>query len=300
MHTLTKLATLFILFISCLNAVSNSPQASPLKVLFFSYVYNRPDFVALQKKTLDAFCKDPHELIVFNDAPTDTACAEIEGMCKKLDVRCVRVPQSLHWTPKPGQRHIDSIKFSFQKFGLDHKGIVVMLDADMFLIKPINVNEYMDGYDLIGGKQWREDRGKLVTYIAPGLAFFNMTTLPNKHQINFRGDRVEGILCDVGGHMYYYLQNNPSLKYRLFVAPSLERLSKNADQLKSEGFDNLAIELILNTDVKYGFEFHGDNHFLHYYAGGSNWPDYSAKFLAEKDLALYAFVEKSLKFHMRS
>ena len=247
--------------------------------LIFTYVYNRPDFIELHVKTFAAFFKDPYEYIVFNDAPSEQMSNEIEQTCANLKVRCFRVPTHARNRQTPSCRHMDGIKYSLEALGFDHKGIVMMVDADMFLVKPFS------------------DKGKIV-YTSPCLVFMNMVNLPNKRSIDFDGDHVEGIACDVGGHTYYYFKNNPSVKHNLYVAVSRDYLVTLTKPLDEYGlFDPLSIDFIMNNKREFAFQYHGDGNFLHFYAGGSNWPKYSASFMQEKTNAVNDYIDRQIAYY---
>jgi len=295
--------TLYRLYLGCIVLLAAWSASAAEKILIFTHTYNRPDFIELHKKTFDEFLEEEYEYVVFNDAPNDAMKNEIENTCRRLGVRCVRVPQELHQRPgrnTPGHRHMDGIQFSLDTLVYDYDGIALFIDSDMFLIKPFSVVKYLAGYDLIGGEQWRIGPNIRVTYIAPTLVFMNMRTLPNKRTISFEDGSIEGQACDVGGHTYYYLKNNPTLRYRLFIASSEGRLPRNANELRALGYDDNTIQFIMSLPLSYhGFEFHGDHNFMHYYAGGSNWPGYSAKFLQEKNALLYNFIDRSIAYYRK-
>lgn len=268
------------------------------KVLIMTYVYNRPDFIELHDKTFKAFLKDDYEYVVFNDAPDYGMQRNIEQTCEKLGIRCFRTPPEMHaGRPFPGQRHIDGIHYSLNQIGFDHDGLVMIIDADMFLIKPFSAIEFSKDYDLMGQEQSRENGTHKVTYMSPLVVFMNMKTLPNKKTISFEGGPVEGLLCDVGGYIYYYLKNNPSVKFKLFPGESTDRLPKNREMLEKLGYDKNAIDFTLSLKRNYGFEFQGGNNFMHYYAGGSNWPGYSAAYLQEKNVLLYNFIDHCIRYY---
>lgn len=285
--------------------------------LIFTYVYNRPDFIELHVKTFAVFFKDPYEYIVFNDAPSEQMSKNIEQTCAKLNVRCFRVPAHARNRQTPSYRHMDGIKYSLEALGFDHNGMVMMVDADMFLIKPFSVKEYMKDHDFIGGYQYRSrdgkseqlqesnfingyrfsDEGKIV-YTSPCLVFMDMGNLPNKRTINFDGDRVEGVSCDVGGHTYYYFKNNPSVTHTLYVAVSRDYLITLTKSLDEYGFfDPLSIDFIMNNKREFGFQYHADGNFLHFYAGGSNWPKYSASFMQEKTNLVNQYIDRQIAYY---
>lgn len=270
-------------------------SAAQSKVLIFTWVYNRPDFIQLQTQTFKAFLKDDYEYIVFNDAPDSAMQQAIENMCKELNVHCVRVPQILHqkYGNEPGQRHVHGIQFAFKKYGFDHNGIVLMIDADAFLIKPFSAEEYLAGYDLIGGIQIRNGKHGEIIYIAPTVVLLDMRTLPNKKTIAFDGGDVKGALCDTGGHMHYYIKNNPRARVKFFLANTSDNYPQDSAALYDLGFSEPAVNFIMSKP-RYGFEFHAEGNFVHYYAGGSNWCGCSEKILREKDRNLYALIGNSM------
>ncbi len=285
-------------------------------VLIFTYVYNRPDFIDLHIKTFNAFLKESYEYIVFNDAPNAAMSVQIEQTCRKLNVRCVRVPNHAPNRQTPSYRHMDGIRHSLETFGFNYSGIVMMIDADMFLIRPFSVKEYMKGYNFIGGYQYRSRIGKKkvmteydlmngfafeaknnVVYTSACLAFMNMGQLPNKRTISFEGERIEGLSCDVGSRTYYYFRDNPEIKLKLYLAVSKDYLITLSKPLSEYGYDQNSIDFIMNNKREYAFQYHADANFLHFYAGGSNWPKYSAHFMQEKTNLVNQYIDRQIVYY---
>ena len=268
------------------------------KVLIITHSYCRPDFIELHDKTFKAFLKDDYEYVVFNDAPNASMQHAIERTCAKLNIRCIRVPQELHaHRNDAGARHIHGITYSLEQIGFDHNGIVLLIDSDMFLIKPFSINHYIKDYDISFNEQTRSNDTVRVNYLAPTLVFMNMRLLPNKRTIDFDGGIVEGLACDVGGHMYYFLKNNPSLKIKYFPATSSYHLPRDDKQLRDLGYDDTLIRFIFSAKHPYNMEFHGDNNFVHYYAGGSNWPGYSQEHLNVKNILLNNLINHAMEYY---
>lgn len=95
----------FLLAIGCYSLVSHYATG---KVLIMTYVHSRPDFIETHAQTFKAFLQDEYEYVVFNDAPNDDMCRQMEHTCRKLGVRCIRVPQHLHnGRQTPNYRHCD-------------------------------------------------------------------------------------------------------------------------------------------------------------------------------------------------
>lgn len=269
--------------------------AAQAPVLFFTCVYNNPKFIELQHKTFKAFMQVPYRYVVFDDGKDGHMSQTNAATCSKHGIEYVRMPQRLHQSYLPNIRHTDTIHYALSTLCSNYDGLVVLLDADMFLINPFNPYDYMGNYAFIGGEQTRGEGEKKVVYIAPTLVFFDMTKLPNKETLNFSPGEILGNHCDVGGYMYYYLKNNPSLNYRLFVAKSTHWFPQNVAAIRQLGINSYLASFIIGE--KYGFELHGDHNFMHYYAGGSNWPQYSAEYLQQKDRIFYGFMQGLFEYY---
>lgn len=275
------------------------------KILIITHSHNRPDFIEIQAKTFQAFLLDEYEYIVFNDASNIENQIAIEETCKKLNIRCYRVPQTLHCAPRNSvsYRHMNGIRYALDKIGFDHNGIVVLVDSDAFLIKPFNISKYLNGFDIAGELQGKTYNNIEVRYLSPVIVFMNMKTLPNRKTINFDGERVEDVPCDNGGHTYYYLKDNPGVKSLFFGSLHVGVLKvtnncKNCDNLQcrkcienlvSYKFDESIIKFIHNcpdTNV----EFFLDNTFLHY-RGGSNWDYRTSDYHLAKTKALNTLIK---------
>ena len=74
----------------------------------------------------------------------------------------------------------------------------------------------------------------------------------------------------------------------------------NETALRQLGYDDHLIKFLSKVNEYYGFEFHGDRNFLDYYAGGSNWPGYSAQWLEEKNRALNLLIDERIALFSQS
>ncbi|MCL4229892.1 hypothetical protein KJZ61_04380 [Candidatus Dependentiae bacterium] len=276
------------------------------KILIMTHAHSRPDMIELHVRTFNAFLEDEYEYVVFNDAPNKQLEREINETCKKLNVKCLRVPEEMHVENTPGGRHMGGLRYSLESMGFEYDGIVLIIDSDMFLIKPLHIKSFVGEEHLVAAKQWRKNSTTQVTYISPAAVFINMATAPNKKSISFYGGRVEGLLCDVGGHFHYYFKNNPDLRYRFVHMgrtttsdkdDTITILNKDKNFLKSLGYDKQAINFILDLDPVYIFEFYCDGYFLHYFSGGSNWRQYPPSYIAQKNHIMRAFIDNQLTYY---
>lgn len=247
------------------------------ELLIITHSYNRPDFIEIQYRTFKKFLKDDYKFVVFNDAPGQDTCNEINAMCAKLGLECIRIPQKIHTyaylyrLPRerlnhPCVRCANVVQYSLNEMGLKHDDIVAIIDSDMFLVKEFSIRNFMQNLDLAGLPQARP---KGVNYIWNGLIFFDMKTLPNKELINFNCGEVDKVPVDVGGQMHHYFQkaNNPRVRYfqQDYVAKNAH---KSDTELASMGFERPMIKFIhANPPI---VELYEQGTFIHY-RSGTNW-----------------------------
>lgn len=282
------------------------------KVLLMVPTYNRPDFIELQVKTFKAFLQDDYEYVVFNDASQEDMARSIEQTCNRLNVRCFRFPQHIHAArgmTSPGHRHMDVLAYFLEQMGYDFPGIVAIVDSDLFLLKSFSIENYLRDYDISGELQGRENDAVKVRHLSPILVFMNMQTLPNKRTISFEGGYIEGLACDVGANTYYYLQNNPTVKSRIFTLnfiPALKRAlscsecsnfscQKCVHYLKEIQFDDKMIAYVQSCPDD-NTEFVLDNTFLHYRCG-TNWDNKPGGYHDIKTKALNNLIHDLLYIH---
>jgi hypothetical protein len=299
-----KIITLSIC--SCVSMV----VITSAKVLIITHSYNRPDFIEMQDKTFKKFLTDDYDFVVFNDARDQNMAKQINDMCIQCNIRCIRIPQGIHDQPylprlpdedyhHPTVRNVNVVQYSLNLIGFDHDDIVVLLDSDLFLVKKLSVREFLKDFD-IGGMQLSNGH---VDYLWHGLAFLDMRTLPNKRSLNFNCGRVRGRPIDAGGHSYYYLKDNPSLKVsyvnyhysRSLYCSSCRETEEsiclhNTNELKELGFDDHQIRFLQTVS---NIEFFHNNSFMHY-RGGTNWTNHSKKYHQHKTAALHTYMNAIL------
>lgn len=266
---------LYFIMLMCL--ISSLSQA---KVLIFTYSFNRPDFIEIHYKTFKKFLLDDYEFIVFNDAIDTNLCEQIEQICKKYEIQCIRIPQEIHSGEyNASVRNCDVVNYSLQKVGFNHDDIVALFDSDLFLVREFSIKEYMKDYDLAGQWQAREN----IHYLWIGLVFLNMATMPNKNTIDFGLGRIENSQTDSGGYTHFYLKNNPSARVKWFdnvvylADLTCERCKKNktpicfhtSSLMQDLNFSTPLIHLsqLSRNSIS---EIYLKNTFYHYRAG-SNW-----------------------------
>ena len=163
----------------------------------------------------------------------------------------------------------------------------MVIDSDMFLIKPFSVLEYMKGYQLAGVPQSRGDKDTVVEYLWNGLVFMDMPHLPERRTIDFNCGRVKGFPVDVGGQTYHYIQKHQEVAVKFM---GLDYLPAAAEQYH----DSVALMLMQAGYTGNNMEFLINRHFLHY-RGGTNWDQKSPHSHAQKWSVFKNALKKTLE-----
>ncbi len=301
------MAKLFVRTVGLFLLLISPPLYS--KVLIITHNFNAPTFVGLQKRTFDRFVQDEYEYVVFNDANNEPMARQIQAACDEYGVHCIRVPQQIHTRPylprqprdplqRPNIRHANCVQYSMDRLGFDFDGIVMLIDSDMLLIRPLNFEKHMADKHIVA---FLKGAGPNVAYICPALAIFNMPHLPEPHTMNFNCGMADGASVDSGGWTHYYLKKYRS-QLKLFgvsYLPSYDLWLGNHDinrpvdhsvsdhvkiaKYEQLGFNEKEIRFMLKKPDT--FEFFFDKNLVHYH-GASNYSNQPASYHARK-LAIF-------------
>jgi hypothetical protein len=269
------------------------------KPRLLTFHYNLPQFIELQHKTLQKFMCTDYELIVFNDARTEEMAQQIQATCDACGIQCIRYEQEWHTThplntqiseylKTPGVhshitfdssdpkvigeqasvRHCHVIQYALDHYGYDHDDLVVIMDGDIFPIKPIHLYAITLGSDITG--IYKEVPENDVSYFWVPFIALDMPSLPNKKDLRFHVDLIDDYVHDSGAHSFHYLENNPKVTTKKFSWLCTSHYSKkSASQMKRLGLDRDAIQLVKRLLWPMNVELHIEQHFLHF--GGSSF-----------------------------
>lgn len=279
------------------------------EVLVFTFAFNRPDFIEIQYKTLKKLLLDEYKFTVFNDAKDPNLEQQIKDTCAQLDIQCIRIPQEIHSRPYlprlpredwqyPTVRNVNVVQYALDTMGFDHEDIVVLLDSDMFLVKPFSAREFLKDHELGGAATGNG----YVTFLWHALAILDMSKMPNKRTLTFNCGEVDGHPIDGGGHSYYYIKNNPVQVRWMNHHYSGNMLCENCKstqqpvcqhntaELSAHGFDEDQIQFLQHAN---DVEFFHKGTFLHY-RSGTNWNHKSEHYHRMKTEALNIYIENIL------
>jgi hypothetical protein len=245
-------------------------------------VCNNPDFIRLQVHTLNKYCQDPFELTIFNDAKTFvdvtnygdlTLRQQIIDVCKELNLRCINVDNSQDQTlyTTASLRHSRTANFMWHQYEKNLNEPLLVLDSDMFPVRPFSIIKELEQYDFSYTEQSRENN---VFYAWPNLFWCVPSRLQHKDTLDWSTDPSRN--CDTGGKSDTFLNlstNTKFHKHHHFCSLDWTKNSlTNLTEYPSSVIDFCEHD-IKNINGKYWCEIYHDV-FLHLRAG-SNWENIS-------------------------
>ena len=215
-----------------------------MKTKIICCVFNRPDLLDYQIKSLKKFIFGEKVISVVYDTRDDQHYEDFEKICKDHDVELHRHKSEPGGSPS--FYHAQTAKWAYDNLILTEEEdcIALFLDHDMFLIDDYDVTNEMSVNDVMGCLQSRED----VKYIWPGLFFCKKSATENI-EFDFFPQTVDGQMLDTGGGTYKLLR--AGLKY------------ENTGVEYPEDYKGIDLQ---DPEVTggYGFELHANGKFLHF------------------------------------
>jgi len=227
---------------------------------------SRPDFIKLQYDSLKKYLKDDFYYVVANNSYFgQDKPEEIERICKELNTGYVRVRHAKGKT-EPSAFVKDTLNFLWKDFK-QVKGILAIVDCDLFMTASISFTELLDGYDMAFCPQYTNG----LVWPWTGLMLFDMSKI-KVEDINFSFACLDGKMYqDVGSAINGYVQkHNP--KIRLLKRNAI--LDEHNEKLESMGFPH-----------PYSVDFVED--FMFHYKTSSNYAKHcTSEYNEQKTLAL--------------
>jgi hypothetical protein len=147
-------------------------------IRFYSICYNNTPFIELQVKCLKHFIAEPHEFVVVNNGEQEWS--QILEKAAELGVHHIPVFEQRFDTP--GHSHQQALQYTL-KVKAYNDDISVFLDSDVFLLKPLSVEELLDRVHIAGLAQGQA----MVRYFWPGCLFLRSNALPDFGKLDLRG-----------------------------------------------------------------------------------------------------------------
>jgi len=244
-------------------------------IKIFTYSFNNPKYLEYQNKLLKKFLTEPFEFICIDNSIDMSIRQQLREVCNTNNIRYEinqKPDHSLH-----GTSHYSAVQWSFDTFMANGSGIAVILDHDMFPIKPISIKNLLNNADIAGAPQ----SGQNVTYLHPSLIIMNLDTLTNKSSINFNGAKINEINFDIGANLHFYFKENPTVKIKYL-----------ASRLIEENHPMILPDLKKYYDDKIPFELVEDS--LLHTRIGSNWAHINSLTFNNRNSLIYNIFDLTL------
>jgi hypothetical protein len=217
----------------------------------------KPFLIKLQKKSLDLFMIEPFVHIVYGaNMKDEKELLEMKSVAEKVGTNFRRIPMEVHKerrclfpeTKNLGNDYSTRACDTFQYMFRDattfcSKSLVLELDADVMLIRPLNVTFEIGSSNVAGLEQSRrfktEGLETTVRYLWSPVVFFNMNGFPGRSDFNFDvgGVEVSGIkisetelYLDAGGMTYSWMaKHRPTITWLEEALLTDVRFSKHID-----------------------------------------------------------------------
>jgi len=170
---------------------------------------NRPDFIELQYNSAKKYLKDDFYYIVANNSYFgQDKPKEIFEECDRLQTGYLKVAHQKGKT-EPSALVRDTLNFLWKDFK-EVKGILAIMDGDLFFTKDVSFKDLLNGYDMAFCPLYTD--GKVWPWT--GLMIFDMDKI-KADDISFSFACLDGKnYQDVGSAINGYIQkHNPKIKF---------------------------------------------------------------------------------------
>ena len=178
-----------------------------MEVTIFTLYSNRPDFIKLQKECFRKNLKDKFRWIVVNNPhylSDNPGGVEVE--CLEESIEYLRINHGDN-IKEVSRLVVDSLNFLWQNKIKDTKGLVVIMDSDLFLTKEVSFVELLKGHDMFLCPNYTDG----LIWPWPGFMGFDMNKIV-ADDVSFELLEINGICADVGSGLNTYIQkHNPKI-----------------------------------------------------------------------------------------
>lgn len=269
-----------------------------MKTLFLATYYNNHFFAKLQLASLQKFITSPWDFAIVDDASPDVrsllggglSTDDIQQQAKTLDLRYIRVPQSVHASHSngglvpdglpvdhPTERHRACLHYLLQNMKSLAEGydFVVLMESDLLVRKLIDIPSYMEGHAIAGTgrksvhlrrtrqneRHWpyaySHEDDVIVDFFTMYLLMVDLRKVTNLEEMDAGGFAGS----DTGGKTSVFLRRHPE------YSPCFINISGNT---------NFQVDIFSKGDPS-----DEDAEFVHYRAG-TNWDYQSTDYYLEK------------------
>lgn len=223
-------------------------------IKIFSIHIDRVDFLELHLEQLNYFCLDKFEYHAIDNFKTVTEKRVFKEKCDQLNIYYHDCNQ-LNQNTKSSLDHTNALNYI--KTISNDTDINIILEFDIFLIQPFSFIQYINGYDIAGIYQQRNNFS--IEYVSPFIVIVNANQQFSKIDFSPLSQ------TDTGGATHNYIKQK-NVKWIQHTKAIIE--SKYKDIFN------------IDYDPSYGCQII-ESAFLHYYKG-SNWDNANINYVKTK------------------
>ena len=238
--------------------------------------FNHPAYIEYQYRCIKKFIKEPFDFYCIDNAAEYRFSKRFKSICSSNNIHYEKNLEPDH--SLAGESHYSALQWSWKTIISKTEELIMMLDHDTFPIDFVSISELLDDASLAGAPQ---SKGVDIEYFHPSLMIFNTANLPNKETISFRGSKINDILTDIGGDLFYYFRDNPTVKKKHLRAGHMHT-----------DHPFLPATLINKYGYQHVFEMI-ENKFLHT-RNGSNWARFDKTTFNNRDKFIFELLDSVL------
>ena len=174
-------------------------------------VYNQPDFIRLQYKSLRKFLQQSFTMCVCDDSLDKDISNEIKKVCEQNNIEYLRAPYN--HSRQPSVRHAKALTYALNNTDKSGFKFFGLLDSDLFLVTKMSIEKLLSHSEIATRIQ---NNGGLC-YFWPGLTFWKSET---KLQ-DFRWGLLPN--GDTGSTTHIFHKEHPEFKLKNFSEGRIKR-----------------------------------------------------------------------------
>lgn len=265
--------------------------------------FNKPEFVEIQYKLCKKFIKNNFQYFLYDNSKDSETSNKFTEICKKIGANYIKVPENNGCSSTRAGYSLDyAIKHNYE----NNKTPIMVLDSDLFPIKDINIDSFLQKADITGIGQARTSGGieyekticathkgpeeglnllgnNYIYYFNNQFLVLNLDNLNSFTKQNlFAPGRTNNFTGDCGCFLHnYFLQNNTkhysvSIKYLKDIKKQnlLFEYFKKESEILPNGYSEVFNDCLLH------------------FRSGSNWQNHSQTIIELREDNLFNFLNK--------
>ena len=284
-------------------------------IYIYTVCYNTPQYIEPQYSLFKKFIQNDFEYIVFNNTMTNSNILKtnvdnnnmLHTVCNKYNIKCFDIPKKIFHNISDNNASVRvgiaidwAHVFLFKNYSLD--SIFFLIDTDAFLLRPFDIETFMNGKKLSGRIQYRNGRNNTIIYITNHVVIFKPAEFDKSlflKYFSFMPCRLDNVACDCGGNINFIFKEMESndfinWKNKLFSEYGNTKQQWGTAPDSKKDFSNEALSLINDSNLrkyilqdttilKKDFPFcevlenTKDNTIFLHMRAGTNWINYNIK-----------------------